>query len=275
MNYPYQDRFQLFLNQQGLAPLTIKTYDATLTHFFTFLIENRPEFATSPQLSNLTETDVRAFLTALKEDEKITLSTYNKNLSHLNRYFRYLFTHKLIDIYPTLTIHGKATSNNKRLTTKWLEKLPEILQDGQIHFYTRLTIFLSSRGYTVSEFLAPGFENVWQKFSPANETEKKFISDFNSFIKPLQELQHSPQIFLKQRFSPDNPGLSNAGLHKYLRQDEGYLGFSLAPKFLHQAYILYELNNHPELSPAQLMEKLRLDPASLLYYQKQLINHNK
>lgn len=45
MNYPYQDRFQLFLNQQGLAPLTIKTYDATLTHFFTFLMDNRPEFA--------------------------------------------------------------------------------------------------------------------------------------------------------------------------------------------------------------------------------------
>ena len=36
MNYPYQDRFQLFLNQQGLAPLTIKTYDATLTHFLLF-----------------------------------------------------------------------------------------------------------------------------------------------------------------------------------------------------------------------------------------------
>ena len=73
MNYPYQDRFQLFLNQQGLAPLTIKTYNATLTHFFTFLMDNRPEFAAEPKLKNLTETDVRAFLTALKEDEKITI----------------------------------------------------------------------------------------------------------------------------------------------------------------------------------------------------------
>lgn len=275
MNYPYQDRFQLFLDQQGLAPLTIKTYDATLTHFFTFLMSNRPEFAAEPKLRNLTEADVRAFLTALKEDEKITLSTYNKNLSHLNRYFRYLFTHKLIDIYPTLTIHGKATSNNKRLTTKWLEKLPEILQDDHLHFYTRLVILLSIRGYTVSEFLAPGFENVWRKLSPANEAENQFISNFNSFIKPLQELQGSSQLFLKQRYSPANPGLSNAGLHKYLRQNEQYLGFSLAPKFLHQAFILYELSQHPELSDAQLMEKLRLDPASLLYYQKQLINHNK
>ena len=272
MNYPYQDRFQLFLNQQGLAPLTIKTYDATLTHFFTFLMDNRPEFAAEPKLKNLTETDVRAFLTALKEDEKITLSTYNKNLSHLNRYFRYLFTHQLIKIYPTLTIHGKATSTNKRLTTKWLEKIPEILQDEHLHFYTRLTICLSSRGYTVSEFLTPGFEDVWDKLSPTNSTEKLFITNFNQFIRPLQELQHSSQIFLKQRFSPDNPGFSNAGLHKYLRQDEDYLGFSLAPKFLHQSFILYELGHHPELSDAQLMEKLRLDPASLLYYQKQLIS---
>ena len=98
MNYPYQDRFQLFLNQQGLAPLTIKTYDATLTHFFTFLMDNRPEFAAEPKLKNLTETDVRAFLTALKEDEKITLSTYNKNLSHLNPYFLHIFTHQQIKL---------------------------------------------------------------------------------------------------------------------------------------------------------------------------------
>ncbi|MBB1062750.1 phage integrase N-terminal SAM-like domain-containing protein [Limosilactobacillus fastidiosus] len=275
MNYPYQDRFQLFLSQQGLAPLTIKTYDTTLAHFFTFLMSNRPEFATNPQLKSLTEADVRAFLTTLKEDEKITLSTYNKNLSHLNRYFRYLFTHQLISTYPTLTIHGKATNPNKRLTTKWITKLPEILQDDQIHFYTRLTLFLSNRGYTVSEFLAPGFEKVWNSLVPNNPVEKQFIANFNSFIKPIQELQNSPQLFLKQRFTSDNPGLSNAGLHKYLRQDETYLGFNLAPKFLHQAYILYELSHHPELSDLQLMERLRLDPASLLYYQKQLINHNK
>lgn len=271
MNYPYQDRFTLFLKQQGLAPLTVKTYDATLTHFFTYLMSNRPEFAANPQLKNLAEADVRSFLTALKENEQVTLSTYNKNLSHLNRYFRYLFTHQLIDIYPTLTLHGKATNSNKRLTTKWITKLPDILQDDHLHFYTRLTIFLASRGFTVSEFLAPGFEEVWHHLSPANSVERQFINAFNHFIQPLQALQKSPQIFLKQRYSPDNPGLSNAGLHKYLRQDENYLGFSLAPKFLHQAYILYELNQHPELSANQLMEKLRLDPASLLYYQKQLI----
>lgn len=275
MNYPYQDRFRLFLTQQGLAPLTIKTYDATLTHFFNFLLRERPQFAADPRLKNLSEADTRAFLNALKEDEKITLSTYNKNLSHLNRYFRYLFTHQLISIYPTLTIHGKATSPNKRLTTKWIDKLPEILQDDHIHFYSRMTLFLSRKGFTVSEFLAPGFEQVWNKIVPASPEEQKFIADFNKFIKPLQDLQKSPQIFLKQRFSSDKPALSNAGLHKYLRRDEEYLDFSLAPKFLHQAYILYELNHHPELSDHQLMEKLRLDPQSLLYYQKQLINHNK
>lgn len=274
MNYPYQDRFQLFLTQQHLAPLTIKTYDATLTHFFNFLIANRPEFAADPQLHNLSEADVRAFLTSLKEDQKITLSTYNKSLSHLNRYFRYLFTHKLIKIYPTLTIHGKATSTNKRLTTKWLAKLPEILADNHLHFYTRLTLFLSSRGYTVSEFLAPGFKSIWNHLQTNSNVEKQFIKEFNQFIKPLQEQQKSPQIFLKQRYSPDNPGLSNAGLHKYLRRDESYLGFNLAPKYLHQAFVIHELSQHPDLSDAELMTKLRLDPASLLYYQREMLKNN-
>ena len=35
MNYPFQKPFQEFLrNQQKLAPLTVHTYDSTLTNFF-------------------------------------------------------------------------------------------------------------------------------------------------------------------------------------------------------------------------------------------------
>ena len=41
MNYPYQDRFQLFLNQQGLAPLTIKTYDAGTVPCQVYTLNNK------------------------------------------------------------------------------------------------------------------------------------------------------------------------------------------------------------------------------------------
>lgn len=65
-HYPYQQPFENFLIQQGLAPLTVATYATSLTSFFDFLRANRPAFAHDPQVDAVTETDVRAFLTTSK-----------------------------------------------------------------------------------------------------------------------------------------------------------------------------------------------------------------
>ena len=83
MDYPYQPEFRRFLQQQHLAPLTIKTYDTSLSNLFNFLLANRPQFATHPDLKHLTETDVRAYLNYLQTDKRITMTTYNKILSQL------------------------------------------------------------------------------------------------------------------------------------------------------------------------------------------------
>lgn len=273
MDYPYQKTFLHFLsNDQELAKLTVNTYDTTLTNFFNYLVANRPNFAQQPTLANLTETDVRAYLNMLQNDQHITLSTYNKILSHLNRYFRYLFTHQLISSYPTLTIHGQAVAPNQRITTKWLWNLPEILRDNHVQFYTRLTLLLSKHGYTVSEFLRPGFYRVFNQLKLTDQAEREFRQAFLTYIRPRQALQNSPDLFLKQRYQPEQPHLSNAGLHKYLRQDEDYLGIHLAPKYLHQSFILTQLKLHRDLSDTELANRLKLDPASLLYYKRLLLN---
>lgn len=275
MDYPYQKSFHQFLSQQDLSPLTIKTYDTTITNLFNFLLSSRPGFASNPTLANLTETDIRAYLSFLQEDKHITMTTFNKILSQLNRYFRYLFTRQLITSYPTLTIHGQAVAPNQRVSTKWLAKLPDILADDHVHYYTRLTLLLSKYGFTVGEFLAPGFYRIWNKLALTAPGEKTFRQQFNTFIHPQQELQKSADLFLKQRFQPDNPRLSNAALHKFLKHDEHYLGFSLAPKYLHQSYILTFLAHHQQLSDQELAQALKLDPASLLYYQRLLLHANQ
>ncbi|MFC2402428.1 MAG: phage integrase N-terminal SAM-like domain-containing protein, partial [Limosilactobacillus fermentum] len=84
-HYPYQQPFENFLIQQGLAPLTVATYATSLTSFFDFLRANRPAFAHDPQVDAVTETDVRTFFNYLKDDRVATLATTNKVLSHLNR----------------------------------------------------------------------------------------------------------------------------------------------------------------------------------------------
>ncbi len=272
MNYPYQKRFRQFLhNSQHLAPLTITTYDTSLTKFFTYLRANRAAFAADPRLANLTESDVRAYFNMLQTNEKITLSTYNKILSQLNRYFRYLFTHRLIKSYPTLTLHGQAVDPNQRVNTKWLAKLDTILADDHLHYYTRMVLLLTKHGFTVGEFLRPGFYRVLANTKLTSPSEKQFYQRYQTFIRPLQARQNSTDLFLKQRYQPEAPRLTNAGLHKYLKRDESYLGFHLAPKYLHQSYILTQLAAHRDWSDQHLMSYLKLDPASLLYYQRLLL----
>ncbi|WP_267201849.1 site-specific integrase [Limosilactobacillus kribbianus] len=272
MDYPYQKQFQHFLrDSQHLAPLTISTYDTSLTNFFAYLRANRPAFARDPRLANLTESDVRDYFNTLRTQQKITLSTYNKILSHLNRYFRYLFTHQLITTYPTLTLHGRAVDPNQRVNTKWLGKLDDILADDQLTYYTRMVLLVSKHGFTVGEFLRPGFARVFNQVELTSPAERSFYQRYQEFIHPLQARQNSTDLFLKQRYQPDNPRLTNAGLHKYLKQDEAYLGFHLAPKYLHQSYILTQLAAHQDWSDRQLMEALKLDPSSLLYYQRLLL----
>ena len=124
-------------------------------------------------------------------------------------------------------------------------------------------------------FLAPGFYQVWDKLTLSGPGEEEFRQAFNVFIRPQQDLQNSRDLFLKQRFAPVNPQLSNAALHKFLKKDEQYLGFSLAPKYLHQSYILLFLAHHRQLSDRDLEDALKLDPASLLYYQRLLLHANQ
>lgn len=272
MDYPYQREFQLFLRQKHLAELTITTYDSTLTNLFNFLLANRPQFAAYPGLKNLSEADIRAYLDFLQTDKKITMTTYNKILSQLNRYFRYLFTHQLISTYPTLTLHGRAVAPNQRVSIKWLAKLDQILADDHLHYYTRLVLLLSKHGYTVGEFLQPGFYHVWDQLPLTDPGEVNFRKVFNEYLAPRQALQHCPDLFLKQRFHPSDPRLTNAALHKFLRKDEEYIGFSLAPKYLHQSYVLTYLKSHRQASDRDLEQALNIDPASLLYYKRLLIS---
>ncbi|MDD6893809.1 MAG: phage integrase N-terminal SAM-like domain-containing protein, partial [Lactobacillus sp.] len=140
--YPYQAAFHRELKARGRAPMTIDAYDATLRQLFNYLEDQRPGYAHDPSAKNVTETDVRAYLNWLRDEQDITLATFNKVLSQLSRYFRFLFTHQLIDTYPTLTIHGKATKPNQHLSTKWLLKLDDILADDQIQYFTRAVLFL-------------------------------------------------------------------------------------------------------------------------------------
>lgn len=264
--YPYQEVFEAYLHRQDLAQPTIVEYRSVLSDLFNFLSNFNAGYQADHRVTTLLDRDIEQYLAMLVNQRQVTNGTYNKMLSHINIYFKYLFTHDLITHYPTLTLKGKSHDDLKAPTTKWLHLMPTILANRQLAVYTRMTLLLSSRYYTVSEFLSPGF---YQQLDTRhfNHDEQTFWQEYQRFISPLQERQHSQDLFVKQRLDGD-PHLTAAGLHKYLKPDEKLLGFSLTPTRLYQSAILDYLLQHPSLKDQQLSEKLRLDPQSLKYYRQ-------
>ncbi|WP_295747641.1 phage integrase N-terminal SAM-like domain-containing protein [uncultured Limosilactobacillus sp.] len=271
-SYPAEQGFTTFLTNQGLATATIDSYGQTIRQLLTFLAANRPS-ALANSLNSVNTTDLRAYLNYLQAQRQITLNSYNKTLAQLNRYFTYLFENQLIKHYPTLPLHGKAVQVTARTHSgEWLNKLPRILADQQVSFYTRLTLLLLAHGFTVREFLQPGFVHSCHNLTPVVSGEKQFWTSFAAFHQPLDSKQQCEDLFLKQRTDLANPRLSNSALHKYLHSDERYLGMELSPTKLHQDYLLSKLRALQGEPNSIIMQKLNLTPASLLYYQRLLVN---
>ena len=264
--YPYQDTFEASLEKQELAELTIAEYRSVLTDLFNYLSLFNEGYQRDHRVDAIFDRDVEGYLAMVVNERNVTNGTYNKLLSHINIYFKYLFTHQLISQYPTVTLKGKSKDDLQPLSLKWLYALPEILQNDSLSYYSRLVMLLTRHGFTVSEMLTPGF---YEQIDPSvfKDEEAVFWQAFLSFIGPIQERQNSKDIFLKQRFS-EAPHLTLPALHKYLKPDAAKLGITLSPTKLYQSVIVDALLNAPKLSDSDLIERYRLDPQSIDYYRK-------
>lgn len=264
--YPYQDVFEQYLENEGLAQLTINEYQTVLTDLFSYMSTFNTGYQRDHRVAALFDRDIEQYLAMLINERHVTNGTYNKMLSHINIYFKYLFTHNLISQFPTLTLKGKSKEQLRAPSTKWLYALPEIMANDQLSYYTRLTMLLTNRGYTVKEMLTPGF---YTQVAPTsfNDWETLFWAEFTKFITPIQARQHSQDLFLKQRFDGD-PHLTVPGLHKYLKPDEKLLGIPLTPTKLYQSMVVNYFLTHDKLSDQELAANLRLDPQSIAYYHQ-------
>ena len=92
-SYPYQDAFNRTLRQRAMAQATQDEYNATLTDFFKYLENFNPTYQRDHRVNQLQTPDVEQYLAMLVDARKIQNQTYNKVLSHLNVYFKFLFSH--------------------------------------------------------------------------------------------------------------------------------------------------------------------------------------
>ncbi|MCF6515024.1 site-specific integrase [Lactobacillus sp. S2-2] len=262
--YPYQNRFKVYLQKRELSKITINEYDKTLIDLFNYLINFNDSFSKNQSTENIFDRDIEDYLSMLLKKREINNNTYNKILSQINVYFKYLFQNKINPNYPTLNIKGKDKKLNSSISIKWLLSLNEILQNEKLHPYTKMTLFLISEGYKPSEFLMPNFYKIIPQTNQAKLNY--FKKEYDDFIEPIQNRMNSKDLFLKQRFSNDIH-LTLPGLHKYLKNDQTILDINLSPNNLYQSFVVYFIEKNHNLSNNELSTRLNLDPASIKYYR--------
>lgn len=264
--YPYQDGFERELNTRDIAVATRDEYTTTLKDFFHYLENFNPTYQREHRVDQLQTTDVEQYLAMLTNARQIQNQTYNKVLSHLNVYFKFLFSHGWTPYLPTLDLKSKPMSENRPVNFHWVDDLPDLLADERLHVYTRGTLLMISHGYPVQVFLKPDFtaQLATQDWSVSEQT---FLLTWKNFVAPLQARFQSADWFLKQRAAAD-PHLTLPGLHKYLRPNEVVAGFRLSPSTLYQGYLVNYLRRHPRLSDQEATDQLHLEPDSIDYYRR-------
>jgi len=264
--YPYQAAFNRLLPARAMAEATRDEYTTTLKDFFHYLENFNPTYQKTHRVRDLQTQDVEQYLSMLLTARQIQNQTYNKVLSHLNIYFKFLFSHRWTPYLPTLDLKSKPKQAPQPVNYRWVDDLTDYLADERLHIYTRLTLLLVSQGYPVQSFLKPG---VTEKIDPHNwpATVQPFLKTFRDFIDPLQQRFLCDDWFLKQRAAAD-PHLTLPGLHKYLKPDEAVIGFALSPTVLYQGYLVNYLRRHPQKTDREVTAALNLPPDSIDYYRR-------
>ncbi|WP_367295592.1 phage integrase N-terminal SAM-like domain-containing protein [Levilactobacillus yonginensis] len=264
--YPYQDAFNRTLADRSMATATRDEYTATLKDFFHYLENFNPTYQRDHRVNQLQTPDVEQYLAMLVDARQIQNQTYNKILSHLNVYFKFLFSHRWTPYLPTLDLKSKPKQAAQPVNYRWVDTLADFLADQRLHVYTRLTLLLIAHGYPVQVFLQPDFTaNLIT--ADWSATDQAFLQEFRVFVTPLQDRFQTGDWFLKQRAAAD-PHLTLPGLHKYLKPDERIIGFALSPTVLYQGYLVNYLRRHPQKTDREVVATLNLEPDSIDYYRR-------
>lgn len=269
MSFPYEKRFILYLrNERFLEENTIADLTRDIIRFFNYLRQNNPNYRDSLKVSSISSNDIKEYLNTLSITNNIKNTTYNKMLTHINTYFKFLFINNLSPVLPTLSIKGRKRTVNKTNDLAWTEKLAEYLVDDNLSLYTRMTLLLISHFYTIKEILQKDFYQELNQIEFTN-FEYEFINLFNEEILNLQQRQHTHDIFLKKRLDIVSPQLTLPGLHKYLKKDQKNIDIKLSPRELYQNVVCYFILNNQNLSDTQLIQRLRLEDLTSLNYYRQ------
>ena len=265
MEFPFEERFKEYLkNEAFLADSTINDLTKDINRFFLYLKTNSNKVEIN--INEISELDIKDYLGMLQIKKQIKNSTYNKILTHLNRYFVFLFENNLSNKIPTLSLKGLEKNPAPTSDINWTNKLINYLQNEDLSFYTRLTLLLLAHFYSIKEIIEPNFYKVLVNEN-WNDHELLFLHEFENFHSEFEELQQSKSLYLKQKINLSDPTMSLAGLHKILKKDSKKIDIPLKPSTLYQDAIISYIKNNQHLSDIDLCKNLRISKDSLNYYR--------
>lgn len=255
--YPYQYKFELYLSEKRhYSSSAIIDARKSVSQFWTYFINNRKN---GHSVTDVNETDIRAFLIFAKNELHLASRTVNKYLTYLRRYFTFLFEYQNLPTLPTISIKQLKFNNAKTVIINLKPYLSEIISDTQLSDTTKKAIVLASYGIKPRNFTRLRFNDIK---SIINDTAIiNWLKNHLNFSK-----MNNPLIFSKK----NGTGFKdNQVLYLALKEDQKYTPIKLSFTDLRSSYI-YSIISDLSLSDDQLFKLLNINLRTLTYYKNNL-----
>ncbi|QNQ82381.1 integrase [Lactobacillus sp. PV037] len=252
-NYPYIKNFNEWCAGRNLRPETVISINQSINYFWNYY---RDTSSHPPTLEDITGQDIRQFLVELEIRQNRSIQTINKYVTHLKKYFSFLYDHKLMPNYVLTDIKGYTFDRTPRFCLDWIDHLEEIVKNSAVSLDAKKILILIAHGYEPEKFL---------KLTLTRVKADKIITNSLYLTTLSQPLIETDLIFHTKKGLPITALTS---LSRRIIPDREILNFNLTPGSLRLSYI-YRLVNDSSLSDDDLMKLLHVNRKNITYYRDQ------
>ncbi|XJZ29885.1 site-specific integrase [Lactobacillus delbrueckii subsp. bulgaricus] len=249
--YPHQEGFENWCRgPQRLSPKSIENADYCLDHFFTYAEVNFP----SSDVNEITASNVRDYLQQLATKENLQVTTVNKYVSYIKKYFYYLALAGITPSYRLLDLKGYSFERRKTYVIDWPEHLPALIPYVK-QPVTLWLLQLFALGYQAKELLGIRYSEV-----------KDNLGEMTDYLTGTLSFEKDPDPYIFASRSGE-PYASTNNIMQLVKVDKDLLSpMPITLTNLRLSYV-YSLISQQKYSDKELLEIFRCPPKRLAYYQ--------
>ncbi|CCK86037.1 Integrase-recombinase [Lactobacillus equicursoris DSM 19284 = JCM 14600 = CIP 110162] len=256
--YPHQTGFENWCRgPQRLSSKSIENANYCLDHFFTYAQVNFP----SSEVNEITANNVRDYLQQLSSKEKLQVTTVNKYVSYIKKYFYYLALAGITPTYHLLDLKGYSFECRKTYVIDWQDHLPALIPYVQ-HPLTLWLLQLFALGYQAKELLSLRSSDV-----------KDDLADMTDYLTGTLSFADNPDPYIFASRS-GKPYASSNNIMQLVKPDKDLLSpMPLTLTNLRLSYV-YSMISQQKYSDKELLDLLHCPPKRLAYYQYNAVQCN-